>query len=173
MSETFNRVADFALNRAPHEMPDSTREAAALMRVNHVGEVCAQALYQAQALSTNDPRLREQFERAAREETDHLAWTRTRIDELGDRRDGAVAGQLQRLGADIRTTGHHAVVRGVDRLIGTDVVAHDIRAGAAMVVAGLAAAGTTTIRGVHHIDRGYDDLVGRLRSVGADIERTD
>jgi UDP-N-acetylglucosamine 1-carboxyvinyltransferase len=81
--------------------------------------------------------------------------------------------ELQRLGADIRTTGHHAVVRGVERLVGTDVVAHDIRAGAAMVVAGLAAVGTTTISGVHHIDRGYDDLVGRLRSVGADIERTD
>jgi UDP-N-acetylglucosamine 1-carboxyvinyltransferase len=79
--------------------------------------------------------------------------------------------ELQRLGADIRTTGHHAVVRGVPRLVGTDVVSHDIRAGAAMVVAGLAAEGTTRITGVHHIDRGYDDLVGRLRSVGADIER--
>lgn len=81
--------------------------------------------------------------------------------------------ELQRLGADIRTTGHHAVVRGVPRLVGTDVVAHDIRAGAAMVVAGLAAEGTTSITGVHHIDRGYDDLVGRLRSVGADIDRSD
>ncbi|MFZ8998834.1 MAG: UDP-N-acetylglucosamine 1-carboxyvinyltransferase, partial [Ilumatobacteraceae bacterium] len=80
--------------------------------------------------------------------------------------------ELQRLGADVRMTGHHAVVRGVDRLIGTDVRAHDIRAGAAMVVAGLAAEGTTTITGVHHIDRGYDDLVGRLRSVGADIEHS-
>jgi UDP-N-acetylglucosamine 1-carboxyvinyltransferase len=80
--------------------------------------------------------------------------------------------ELQRLGADIRTTGHHAVVRGVPRLVGADVVAHDIRAGAAMVVAGLAAEGTTRITGVRHIDRGYDDLVGRLRSVGADIERT-
>ena len=80
--------------------------------------------------------------------------------------------ELQRLGADIRTTGHHAVVRGVRRLVGTDVVAHDIRAGAAMVVAGLAADGTTRITGVHHIDRGYDDLVGRLRAVGADIDRT-
>jgi ubiquinone biosynthesis monooxygenase Coq7 len=64
---------------------EQRREAAALMRVNHVGEVCAQALYQAQALSTSDPHLREQFEQAAREETDHLAWTRERIDELGDR----------------------------------------------------------------------------------------
>ncbi|HWL41442.1 MAG TPA: UDP-N-acetylglucosamine 1-carboxyvinyltransferase [Ilumatobacter sp.] len=81
--------------------------------------------------------------------------------------------ELQRLGADIRTTGHHAVVRGVGRLSGAPVRAHDIRAGAAMVVAGLAADGETTISGVHHIDRGYDNLVGRLRSVGADIERTE
>lgn len=53
------------------------------MRVNHVGEICAQALYQAQALSTRDPRLREHFEEAAREETDHLAWTQQRLHELG------------------------------------------------------------------------------------------
>ena len=79
--------------------------------------------------------------------------------------------ELQRLGAEIRTDGHHAVVRGVPRLSGAQVRSHDIRAGAAMVVAGLAAEGTTTITGVHHIDRGYDDLVGRLRAVGADIER--
>jgi UDP-N-acetylglucosamine 1-carboxyvinyltransferase len=79
--------------------------------------------------------------------------------------------ELQRLGADIRTDGHHAVVRGVPRLSGAQVRSHDIRAGAAMVVAGLAAEGTTTITGVHHIDRGYDDLVGRLNAVGADIER--
>jgi UDP-N-acetylglucosamine 1-carboxyvinyltransferase len=79
--------------------------------------------------------------------------------------------ELQRLGADVRTSGHHAVVRGVPRLSGAPVKAHDIRAGAAMVVAGLAAEGVTTISGVHHIDRGYDDLVGRLQQVGADIER--
>jgi UDP-N-acetylglucosamine 1-carboxyvinyltransferase len=79
--------------------------------------------------------------------------------------------ELQRLGAEIRTDGHHAVVRGVPRLRGAEVRSHDIRAGAAMVVAGLAAAGTTTITGVHHIDRGYDDLVGRLASIGADISR--
>jgi UDP-N-acetylglucosamine 1-carboxyvinyltransferase len=79
--------------------------------------------------------------------------------------------ELQRLGADIRTTGHHAVVRGVPRLSGAPVKAHDIRAGAAMVVAGLAAEGETTVTGVHHIDRGYDNLVGRLRAVGAEIER--
>ncbi len=81
--------------------------------------------------------------------------------------------ELQRLGADIRTDGHHAVVRGQPRLSGAPVRAHDIRAGAAMVVAGLAAEGTTTISGVRHIDRGYDDLVGRLASIGADITRVD
>jgi UDP-N-acetylglucosamine 1-carboxyvinyltransferase len=79
--------------------------------------------------------------------------------------------ELQRLGADVRTSGHHAVVRGVRRLSGAPVRAHDIRAGAAMVVAGLAAEGETEITGVHHIDRGYDDLVGRLAAVGATIER--
>ncbi|HBY59550.1 MAG TPA: demethoxyubiquinone hydroxylase family protein, partial [Solibacterales bacterium] len=60
-------------------------QAAALMRVNHVGEICAQALYDAQALGTPDPGLRETFIAAAREETDHLAWTQRRIEELGGR----------------------------------------------------------------------------------------
>jgi ubiquinone biosynthesis monooxygenase Coq7 len=64
---------------------DERREAAALMRVNHVGEICAQALYTAQAAATRDPALREHLEHAAREETDHLAWTRARLDELNDR----------------------------------------------------------------------------------------
>jgi UDP-N-acetylglucosamine 1-carboxyvinyltransferase len=79
--------------------------------------------------------------------------------------------ELQRLGADIRTDGHHAVVRGRPSLSGARVKAPDIRAGAALVVAGLVADGTTVIDGVHHIDRGYDDLVGRLAAVGASIER--
>jgi ubiquinone biosynthesis monooxygenase Coq7 len=59
------------------------RHAGGLMRVNHVGEVCAQALYQAQAITTRDPLLRRHFEQAAREESDHLAWTQQRLDELG------------------------------------------------------------------------------------------
>jgi len=59
------------------------RHAAALMRVNHVGEVCAQALYASQAWGTDSPALKAQFEAAAREETDHLAWTELRIKELG------------------------------------------------------------------------------------------
>jgi UDP-N-acetylglucosamine 1-carboxyvinyltransferase len=80
--------------------------------------------------------------------------------------------ELQRLGADISTDGHHAVVRGVKWLEGAPVRAPDIRAGAALVVAGLLAYGETPIGEIHHIDRGYDDLVGRLAALGADIERT-
>jgi ubiquinone biosynthesis monooxygenase Coq7 len=65
-------------------LPDAERRlSGALMRVNHVGEVCAQALYSAQALSTRNPTLRRGFEQAAREETDHLAWTHQRLRELG------------------------------------------------------------------------------------------
>ena len=87
---------------------------------------------------------------------------------------GAVAVMaLERVPADIRADGHHAVVRGVPMLTGCEVTAPDIRAGAALVVAGLAAEGDTVVRGVHHIDRGYDDLVGRLASLGASIERID
>lgn len=58
-------------------------EAAALMRINHVGEVCAQALYEGQMASARDPRVRELLNRASREETDHLAWTESRLEELG------------------------------------------------------------------------------------------
>lgn len=61
------------------------RLSAALMRVNHVGEVCAQALYTAQAAATRNPALRQHLEDASREETDHLAWTRQRLDALGSR----------------------------------------------------------------------------------------
>lgn len=65
--------------------PEERRESAGLMRVNHVGEICAQALYTAQAAATRNPVLRGHFERAAREETDHLAWTRARLEQLGAR----------------------------------------------------------------------------------------
>jgi len=65
--------------------PEDRRLSGALMRVNHVGEVCAQALYQAQAVATSDPALKAQMARAAREEIDHLAWTEQRLAELGDR----------------------------------------------------------------------------------------
>jgi len=65
--------------------PTEQREAAALMRVNHVGEVCAQALYTGQMLASRDPQLRQRLAEASREETDHLAWTRERLRELQDR----------------------------------------------------------------------------------------
>lgn len=79
--------------------------------------------------------------------------------------------ELIRMGADIRTEGHHAVVRGVERLSGAPVRASDIRAGAALVVAGLAAEGETLVSDAEHIDRGYEDLPGRLRSLGAHVTR--
>jgi UDP-N-acetylglucosamine 1-carboxyvinyltransferase len=79
--------------------------------------------------------------------------------------------ELVRMGADIRTDSHHAVVRGVPRLSGAPVRASDIRAGAALVVAGLAAEGETIVSDAHHIDRGYEDMVSKLRALGADIER--
>ncbi len=65
--------------------PEERRHAGGLMRVNHTGEVCAQALYQAQALTARDPELRRRFALAAREEEEHLAWTQERLAELGDR----------------------------------------------------------------------------------------
>jgi UDP-N-acetylglucosamine 1-carboxyvinyltransferase len=81
--------------------------------------------------------------------------------------------ELVRMGADIRTDAHHAVVRGVERLSGAPVRAHDIRAGAAVLVAGLAAEGETVVADVQHLDRGYDDIVGKLCSLGADLRRLD
>jgi ubiquinone biosynthesis monooxygenase Coq7 len=69
------------------ELSDAQRrETAALMRINHVGEVCAQALYEGQMLVAREPRVRDLLGRAAREETDHLAWTQRRLEELGGRR---------------------------------------------------------------------------------------
>lgn len=79
--------------------------------------------------------------------------------------------ELIRMGADIRTEGHHAVVRGRDRLSGAQVRAHDIRAGAAVVIAGLRADGETVVGDAHHLDRGYDHFVEKLQSLGADVER--
>lgn len=71
--------------QATHLSAEDKALAAALMRVNHVGEVCAQALYASQALSTQNPTLRQHFIEASKEEGDHLAWTRERLDELGAR----------------------------------------------------------------------------------------
>lgn len=81
--------------------------------------------------------------------------------------------ELIRLGADIKVTGHHAVVNGGRKLTGTIVRCSDLRAGAALVIAGLAAEGTTEVRDIFHVDRGYEDFEGKLQSLGAQIERID
>ena len=80
-------------------------------------------------------------------------------------------GELARMGADISVEAQHAIIRGVERLSGCPVLSPDIRAGAALVLAGLAADGVTEVGNVSHIDRGYEDFVGRLHSLGAAIER--
>ena len=77
--------------------------------------------------------------------------------------------ELVRLGASITTEGHHAMIRGVSHLTGTAVHGSDIRAAAALVLAGLVAEGSTTVSGMEHVARGYDDLAGRLASLGADV----
>jgi len=77
--------------------------------------------------------------------------------------------ELVRMGAHIRTDAHHAIVRGQPVLSGAPVRAPDIRAGAALVVAGLGAEGETVVHDAHHVARGYEDLVGKLSGLGADI----
>jgi UDP-N-acetylglucosamine 1-carboxyvinyltransferase len=79
--------------------------------------------------------------------------------------------ELVRLGADIHTNGHHAAVRGRSRLSSAPVRATDIRAGAGLVMAALCADGVTEISHVHHIDRGYPDMVADLRGLGVEVER--
>lgn len=79
--------------------------------------------------------------------------------------------ELNRMGADIRVKGNIAIVRGVPMLSGAPVVATDLRASAALVLAGLAANGKTRIEGLQHLDRGYDNLVGKLQNVGARLQR--
>ncbi len=79
--------------------------------------------------------------------------------------------ELVRLGASITTEGHHAMIRGVERLVGTTVRASDIRAAAALILAGLVAEGETTVAGLEHVDRGYEDFIGTLQGLGAHIER--
>ena len=79
--------------------------------------------------------------------------------------------ELRRMGADVRTEGHHAVVRGVPRLSGAPVRATDIRAGAALVLAGLVAEGETVVSDAHHVDRGYEDLAASLGALGAQVQR--
>ena len=80
--------------------------------------------------------------------------------------------ELNRMGANIATTGARgAIIEGPAKLTGCEVNASDLRAGAAMILAGLVAEGTTTIGNLHHIDRGYEDIVGKLKGLGADIQR--
>lgn len=79
--------------------------------------------------------------------------------------------ELVRLGADVRTDGHHAFIQGPRRLSGAPVVATDVRAGVALVMAGLVADGVTTVSEIHHIDRGYAGLTHALTSLGGRIER--
>lgn len=80
-----SRACPMVAAEATHLSTEDKALSGALMRVNHVGEVCAQALYAAQALGTRDPVLREKFLQASKEEGDHLAWTQDRLDELGAR----------------------------------------------------------------------------------------
>ena len=79
-------------------------------------------------------------------------------------------GELTRMGAQIRVEGRSAVVEGVEHLNAASVQAYDLRAGAAMVIAALAAEGTSEVSNVHYIERGYEDIIEKLRSIGAQIE---
>ncbi len=81
--------------------------------------------------------------------------------------------ELQAMGADILVTGKTAMVTGQEKLVGTEVSAHDLRAGAALIIAGLAAEGTTVIRNIHFVERGYENIVEKLTAMGADIARID
>jgi UDP-N-acetylglucosamine 1-carboxyvinyltransferase len=81
------------------------------------------------------------------------------------------ANELVRLGADVRIDGHHAVVRGRERLSSAPVLATDIRAGAGLVLAGLVSDGLTEVQEVHHVDRGYPDFVAQLCGLGAEVRR--
>ncbi len=81
------------------------------------------------------------------------------------------AGELRRMGADIALTGSAAVIKGVPRLMGAEVKATDLRAAAALIIAGLGADGVTELTGLHHLDRGYENLEDKVRALGADIWR--
>ena len=81
--------------------------------------------------------------------------------------------ELNRMGSQIRVEGHHAVIRGVEKLSGAPVRAPDIRAGAALVLGGLCAEGRTEVFDAGHIERGYEDFAGKLRALGAGVEVVD
>jgi UDP-N-acetylglucosamine 1-carboxyvinyltransferase len=79
------------------------------------------------------------------------------------------ADELTRMGADVRIEGHHALIKGVRGLSGAPVRSPDLRAGAALVLAGLIADGETTVSDIHHIERGYESFTDKLNGLGADI----
>ena len=81
--------------------------------------------------------------------------------------------ELRKLGANIQTEGRTAFISGVEKLHGASVRATDLRAAAALIIAGLAAEGETTVSDLYHLDRGYEDLIGKFESLGADIRRID
>ena len=81
--------------------------------------------------------------------------------------------ELESMGANIRINGKTATVSGVPKLQGATVYAHDLRAGAALVIAGLAAEGTTNVEHIHFVERGYESLVEKLTALGADIRRVE
>jgi UDP-N-acetylglucosamine 1-carboxyvinyltransferase len=83
------------------------------------------------------------------------------------------ADEIVRMGADVRIDGHYALIRGVPRLSGAPVASPDLRGGAALVLAGLVADGRTVVTQVHHIDRGYEGFVEKLRSLGAEVRRVE
>jgi UDP-N-acetylglucosamine 1-carboxyvinyltransferase len=89
-------------------------------------------------------------------------------EDVWDNRYKYVA-ELRRMGAQIQVDGRVAVIEGVDKLTGAPIKACDLRAGAAMVIAGLCAQGKTEVEDVYHVERGYEDFVGKLRGLGADI----
>ncbi|RLA48225.1 MAG: UDP-N-acetylglucosamine 1-carboxyvinyltransferase [Gammaproteobacteria bacterium] len=96
--------------------------------------------------------------------------TATVVENIFENRFMHVA-ELQRMGADIELQGHTAIVRGRERLQGAPVMATDLRASASLIIAALAAEGDTTIDRVYHLDRGYDNIDGKLADLGADIRR--
>jgi UDP-N-acetylglucosamine 1-carboxyvinyltransferase len=77
------------------------------------------------------------------------------------------------MGANIRIEGKTATVVGVEQLYGAEVTAKDLRAGAALVIAGLSAQGTTYVQNIHYVERGYENLIEKLTGLGADIRRID
>ena len=81
------------------------------------------------------------------------------------------ADELRRMGANIKVDGRNAIIEGVEKLTGCQVKASDLRAGAALVIAGLVAEGETEITGLQHLDRGYENLVEKFTAIGADIRR--